>query len=267
MKRAFVAAPALVFPLALAFALPMPGGAATPMSQSGTNAAQCGKVAQGYSKVNARVSSKDSALNRAHQPFGTGGQSGRETLTQACRGSTARKPSPPAAQVVLIGDLLAIKTAEKGATAYLTAAQANVARGRANYTQTQILATVKPVTNATTSALRRLTALIPSLPPNMASAARTLSSALSEALELYQVTAVSNQRDVGLPNAAGIDAADVKVLTSELRIDVTDEAGLITGPQHTYVLTLENDYSVSGWDRSPTSRSDPRWPYPSTPST
>jgi hypothetical protein len=72
-----------------------------------------------------------------------------------------------------------------------------------------------------------------------------LSSALSDALEMYQVAAQSNQPEVGLPDVAGINAADVKVLTSELQIDVTDEGGLIAGADRNYVLTLEDNYSVS----------------------
>ena len=50
-----------------------------------------------------------------------------------------------------------------------------------------------PVTNATTMALRDLTALLPVVPANMTTAAQTLSSTLSKARQLYQVTAVSNR--------------------------------------------------------------------------
>jgi hypothetical protein len=144
-----------------------------------------------------------------------------------------------------VGDLVAINAADKNAAASLTTAQADEATGSVTYTQAQVLATVAPVTNAITTALRDLTALIPSVPANMTSVAQALSSALSDALEMYQVAAQSNQPEVGLPDVAGINAADVKVLTSELQIDVTDEGGLIAGADRNYVLTLEDNYSVS----------------------
>ena len=264
MKRAIVVAPASLFVLVLAIALPIPGDASTSKPQRGANATQCEKVAKGHSKVTAadivacktstvisgghcpsgshvlivRVENTDYALSGGHKPFDMGNHPGMGTYDKACA-RTAGKPSPPAAQVALVSDLMAITTAEKGATAYLTAAQANVATGSANYTHTQILATVAPVTKATTMALRDLTALIPSVPTNMTTSAQTLSSALSDAQQLYQVTAVSNQPEVGLP-----DAADVRVLTSELRIDVADEVGLITGAERNYVLALKKDYSL-----------------------
>ncbi len=267
-KRTIVAASASLFVLVLAIGVPMPGDAATSKPQRGASATQCKKVAKGHSKVTAadiavcktstvmsgghcpsgshvlivRVENTDFALSRGHKPFDMGSQPGMGTYNQVCAGA-AGKPPPPAVQVAFVGDLGAINTAEEGALAYLTAAQANVARGRASYTQTQILATVAPVTKATTIALRDLTALIPRVPNNMTTAAQTLSSALSDALQLYLVTAVSNRPEEGLPNGTEINAADVRVLTSELRVDVTDEKGLITGAQRNYVLGLKKDYS------------------------
>jgi hypothetical protein len=79
----------------------------------------------------------------------------------------------------------------------------------------------------------------------MKMAAQNLSSAWSKSVQLYQVTAVSNRPEGSLPNAAEINEANVEVLTSELKIDVTDERGLVTGAEHSYVRALENDYSAS----------------------
>jgi hypothetical protein len=63
----------------------------------------------------------------------------------------------------------------------------------------------------------------------MTSAAQALST-LSDALEMYQVAAESNPPEVGLPNAAGINAADVEELTIK-----------ITRPLHAPVLAPQQE--------------------------
>jgi hypothetical protein len=274
MKRTILGVSVLLAISALTLSTPTPGGAAS-KSHTQTATVRCERVAKGHAKVVAadisackastvksgghcqsgsrvlivRVDKNDYALRNGHTPFSLGNQPGMGVYSQACghlaAGSKAGKPSPPAAQVALVGDLVAINAADKNAAASLTTAQADEATGSVTYTQAQVLATVAPVTNAITTALRDLTALIPSVPANMTSVAQALSSALSDALEMYQVAAQSNQPEVGLPDVAGINAADVKVLTSELQIDVTDEGGLIAGADRNYVLTLEDNYSVS----------------------
>ncbi len=190
------------------------------------------------------VNSKDYALSRGHKPFGMGNQPGMGTYNQVCAGTTG-KASLPAAQAAFFGDLVEINIVENGANGYLTAAYANETAASAIYTSAQILATVTPVTNATTMALRDLTALLPVVPANMTTAAQTLSSVLSKARQLYQVTAVSNRPEIALPNAAEMNVADAEVLTSELKIDVSDERDLITDAEHSYVRALEKDYSSS----------------------
>ena len=42
-----------------------------------------------------------------------------------------------------------------------------------------------------------------------------------------------------------MNVADAEVLTSELKIDVSDERDLITDAEHSYVRALEKDYSSS----------------------
>lgn len=275
MKRVTLSYAVLMATAALLVSAGMPAGAVVSNEHSRTATARCEKVARGHQTVRAadiaackastvksgghcqtgsrvlivRVNKKDYALSNGHTPFNLGKQPGMGAYNQACgrlaAGSTAGKPSSPAAQVTLVGDLVAINTAEKNATASLTTAQADEATGSATYTQAQVLAIATPVTDAITTALTDLTTLIPSVPANMSSPAQALSSALSDALEMYQLASESNRPEVGLPNAAGINAADVKVLTSELQIDVTDEGGLIADADRNYVLALNDDYSVS----------------------
>lgn len=91
----------------------------------------------GWPVLIGRVNDKDYTPSNGHTPLSLGKKPGMGAYNQACghlaAGSPAGKPSPPAAQVALVGDLVAINEADKNAAASLTTAQADEVRGSVMY--------------------------------------------------------------------------------------------------------------------------------------
>jgi len=158
--------------------------------------------------------------------------------------TTTTLPAPTAAEESFFQDILNLSSTEKAVTASLTTTQANQTTGTA-YTAQEVSADVAPVTTALRTAINDLTQLIPSLPANSTTYAQSLSSALSSALEGYQV---DTQIALSSAGASYLDAAeqsaDVEVEIAELQGDVTIEGALISPPEREFILTMGTDYDM-----------------------